>query len=100
MSVFVGSVLALGAIVSAKPLDDLRYKGWNGDPKILGSPYTSSVFLGWAMASAIGLVVTSVLPIISWFATYRFSLSSAIFIGLFAGIFSFCIYKSSPHTKV
>ncbi|KAH1250922.1 Calpain-type cysteine protease DEK1 [Glycine max] len=91
MSVFVGSVLALGAIVSAKPLDDLRYKGWNGDPKILGSPYTSSVFLGWAMASAIGLVVTSVLPIISWFATYRFSLSSAIFIGLFAVILvAFC----------
>lgn len=88
MSVFIGSVLALGAIVSAKPLDDLRYKGLNGDPKVLGSPYTSYVFLGWAMASAIGLVVTSVLPIISWFATYRFSLSSAIFIGLFAGILS------------
>lgn len=94
MSVFVGSVLALGAIVSAKPLDDLRYKGLNGDPKVLGSPYTSYVFLGWAMASAIGLVVTSVLPIISWFATYRFSLSSAIFIGLFAGILSVFI---SPH---
>ncbi|XP_027916501.1 calpain-type cysteine protease DEK1 isoform X1 [Vigna unguiculata] len=91
MSVFVGSVLALGAIVSAKPLDDLRYKGLNGDPKVLGSPYTSYVFLGWAMASVIGLVVTSVLPIISWFATYRFSLSSAIFIGLFAVILvAFC----------
>ncbi|KAK7369224.1 hypothetical protein VNO80_11259 [Phaseolus coccineus] len=91
MSVFIGSVLALGAIVSAKPLDDLRYKGLNGDPKVLGSPYTSYVFLGWAMASAIGLVVTSVLPIISWFATYRFSLSSAIFIGLFAVILvAFC----------
>ncbi|KAK7399696.1 hypothetical protein VNO78_10885 [Psophocarpus tetragonolobus] len=91
MSVFVGSVLALGAIVSAKPLDDLRYKGWNGDPKILRSPYTSSVYIGWAMASAIGLVVTSVLPIISWFATYRFSLSSAIFIGFFAVILvAFC----------
>lgn len=86
MSVFIGSVLALGAIVSAKPLDDLRYKGWN-DQKSLVSPYTSSVFLGWAMASAIGLVITSVLPIISWFATYRFSLSSAILIGIFAGIF-------------
>ncbi|XP_020212911.1 calpain-type cysteine protease DEK1 [Cajanus cajan] len=91
MSVFVGSVLALGAIVSVKPLDDLRYKGWNVDPKIMGSPYTSSVFIGWAMASAIGLVVTGVLPIISWFATYRFSLSSAIFIGLFAVILvAFC----------
>lgn len=88
MSLFVGSVLALGAIVSAKPLDDLRYKGWNGDQKSLVSPYTSSVFLGWAMASAIGLVVTSVLPIVSWFATYRFSLSSAILIGIFTGIFS------------
>ncbi|MCI14187.1 calpain-type cysteine protease DEK1-like [Trifolium medium] len=90
MSVFVGSVLALGAIVSAKPLDDLRYKGWN-DQKSLVSPYTSSVFLGWAMASAIGLVVTSVLPIISWFATYRFPLSSAILIGIFAVILvAFC----------
>ncbi|KAJ1405412.1 Peptidase C2, calpain, catalytic domain [Sesbania bispinosa] len=95
MSVFVGSVLALGTIVSAKPLEDLRYKGLNGDQKSVGksfgSPYTSSVFLGWAMASAIGLVVTSVLPIISWFATYRFPLSSAIFIGLFAVILvAFC----------
>ncbi|KAK7318765.1 hypothetical protein RJT34_03472 [Clitoria ternatea] len=91
MSLFVGSVLALGAIVSAKPLDDLRYRGLNGDHKSLVSPYTSSLFLGWAMASAIGLVVTSVLPIISWFATYRFSLSSAIFIGLFAVILvAFC----------
>ncbi|XP_027346143.1 calpain-type cysteine protease DEK1 [Abrus precatorius] len=91
MSVFVGSVLALGAIASSKPLDDLRYKGWNGDQKSLVSPYTSSIFLGWAMASAIGLVVTGVLPIISWFATYRFSLSSAIFIGLFAVILvAFC----------
>ncbi|KAL1327944.1 calpain-type cysteine protease DEK1 isoform X2 [Arachis hypogaea] len=90
-SLFVGSVLALGAIVSAKPLDDLRYKGLNDDQKSLTSPYTSSVFLGWAMASAIGLVVTSLLPIISWFATYRFSLSSAIFIGLFAVILvAFC----------
>ncbi|XP_057422027.1 calpain-type cysteine protease DEK1-like isoform X3 [Lotus japonicus] len=91
MSVFVGSVLALGAIVSAKPLDDLRYKGWNGDQKSLVSPYTSSVFLGWAMASAIGLVVTSALPIISWFATYRFSLSSAILVGISAVILvAFC----------
>lgn len=94
MSVFVGTVLALGAIVSAKPLDDLRYKGLNGDQKSLVSPYTSSVFLGWAMASAIGLVVTSALPIISWFATYRFSLSSAILVGISAGIFSFCLYYS------
>lgn len=85
MLVFVGSVLALGAIVSARPLDDLAYKGWT-DQKSLVSPYTSSVFIGWAMASAIGLVVTSVLPIISWFATYRFPLSSAILIGIFAGI--------------
>lgn len=85
MSIFVGAVLALGAIVSAKPLDDLRYKGWNGDQKSFASPYASSIYLGWAMASAIALVVTGVLPIISWFATYRFSISSAICIGIFAG---------------
>lgn len=85
MSIFVGAVLALGAIVSAKPLDDLRYKGWNGDQKDFASPYASSIYLGWAMASAIALVVTGVLPIISWFATYRFSISSAICIGIFAG---------------
>ncbi|PHT29276.1 Calpain-type cysteine protease DEK1 [Capsicum baccatum] len=55
------------------------------------SPYASSVFLGWAMASAIALVVTGVLPIISWFATYRFSLSSAICIGIFAAVIvAFC----------
>ena len=90
LSVFAGSVLALGAIVSAKPLDDLRYKGWNGDEKSFSSPYASSVYLGWAMTSAIILVVTGVLPIVSWFATYRFSLSSAICIGIFAGILSLC----------
>lgn len=88
ISVFAGSVLALGAIVSAKPLDDLKYKGWTGEQKGLGSPYASSVYLGWAMASAIALVVTGVLPIISWFATYRFSLSSAICVGIFSGSLS------------
>lgn len=91
MSIFVGSVLALGAIVSAKPLDDLRYKGWNGDQKSFVSPYASSIYLGWAMASAIALVVTGVLPIISWFATYRFSISSAVCIGIFAVVLvAFC----------
>ncbi|KAJ7980590.1 calpain-type cysteine protease DEK1 [Quillaja saponaria] len=91
MSVFAGSVLALGAIVSVKPLDDLRYKGWNGEPKSFTSPYASSVYLGWAMASAVALVVTGVLPIISWFATYRFSLSSAISLGIFGVVLvAFC----------
>ncbi|KAJ7955438.1 calpain-type cysteine protease DEK1 [Quillaja saponaria] len=91
VSLFAGSVLALAAIVSAKPLDDLRYKGWNGEPKSFTSPYASSVYLGWAMASAIALVVTGVLPIISWFATYRFSLSSAICVGIFAVVLvAFC----------
>jgi hypothetical protein len=37
------------------------------------------------MASAIALIVTGVLPIVSWFATYRFSLSSAVCVGIFAG---------------
>ncbi|PHT32878.1 Calpain-type cysteine protease DEK1 [Capsicum baccatum] len=84
ISLFAGSILALGAIVSAKPLDDLDYKGWIGGGNSVTSPYASFLFLGWAMASAIALVVTAVLPIISWFATYRFSLSSAICIGIFA----------------
>lgn len=71
--------------MSAKPLDDLDYKGWTGSRNGVTSPYASSVYLGWAIASGIALVVTGVLPIISWFATYRFSLSSAICIGIFAG---------------
>ncbi|KAL0000054.1 hypothetical protein SO802_019656 [Lithocarpus litseifolius] len=91
ISVFTGSVLALGAIISAKPLDDLGYKGLSGDPKSFSSPYVSSVYLGWAMASAIVLVVTGVLPIVSWFATYRFSLSSAICVGIFSVVLvAFC----------
>uniref|UniRef100_A0A5B6ZBC6 Protein DEFECTIVE KERNEL 1 n=1 Tax=Davidia involucrata TaxID=16924 RepID=A0A5B6ZBC6_DAVIN len=91
VSIFAGSVLALGAIVSAKPLDDLRYKGWTGNQNSVASPYASSVYLGWAMTSAIALVVTGVLPIISWFATYRFSLSSAICVGIFAVVLvTFC----------
>ncbi|XP_043690975.1 calpain-type cysteine protease DEK1-like [Telopea speciosissima] len=81
---FIGSVLSLGFIVSAKPLDELGYKGLTGDQKSFTLPYASSVYLGWAMASAIALIVTGVLPIASWFTTYRFSLSSAICVGLFA----------------
>uniref|UniRef100_A0A2P2KJ11 Calpain-type cysteine protease DEK1 n=1 Tax=Rhizophora mucronata TaxID=61149 RepID=A0A2P2KJ11_RHIMU len=89
--IFTGSVLALGAIVSAKPLDELGYKGWTGDQKTFTSPYASSVYLGWAMASAIALVVTGMLPIASWFATYRFSASSAVCIGIFAVVLvAFC----------
>ncbi|PHT49482.1 Calpain-type cysteine protease DEK1 [Capsicum baccatum] len=91
ISLFAGSILALEAIVSAKPLDDLDYKGWTGGRNSVTSPYASSVFLGWAMASVIALVVTGVLPIISWFVTYRFSLSSAICIGIFAAVIvAFC----------
>ncbi|CAA2986457.1 calpain-type cysteine protease DEK1 [Olea europaea subsp. europaea] len=91
ISLFVGSVLALGAIVSARPLEDLKHKGRNGDQNSVSSPYTSSVYIGWAMASAIALVVTGMLPIVSWFATYRFSHSAAVSIGLFAAILvAFC----------
>ncbi|PHT96888.1 Calpain-type cysteine protease DEK1 [Capsicum chinense] len=61
ISLFAGSILALGAIVSAKPLDDLDYKGWTGGRNSVTSPYASSVFLGWAMVSAIALVVTAVI---------------------------------------
>lgn len=87
----MGSVIALGAIVSVKPLDNLKYNAWNGDQNSVSSPYTSSVYIGWAMASAIALVVAGVLPIVSWFATYRFSLSAAVCVGLFAGEVSFIL---------
>lgn len=91
ITLFAGSVLALGAIVSAKPLEDLRYKGWTGNQNSFTSPYTSSVYLGWAMACAIVLVVTGVMPIVSWFATYRFSLSSAVCVGIFSVVLvTFC----------
>ncbi|KAJ6427915.1 hypothetical protein OIU84_023340 [Salix udensis] len=89
--VFIGSVLALGAIVSAKPLDDLGYRASTSGQKSFTSPYASPAYLGWVMASAIALIVTGVLPIISWFATYRFSLSSAVCAGIFAVVLvAFC----------
>ncbi|KAK8943955.1 hypothetical protein KSP40_PGU018953 [Platanthera guangdongensis] len=89
--IFAGSIVALGAIVSAKPLDDLGYKGWNGDHISFYSPYASSVYLGWAIASSIVLLITALLPIVSWFATYRFSLSSALCVGIFAFVLvAFC----------
>ncbi|KAL3518927.1 hypothetical protein ACH5RR_021516 [Cinchona calisaya] len=91
IALFIGSVLALGAIVSAKPLDVLGYTGWTGGQNSVTTPYTSSVYLGWAMASAIALLITGSLPIVSWFATYRFSVSSAICIGIFAAVLvAFC----------
>ncbi|CAN6828426.1 unnamed protein product [Brassica oleracea] len=83
--VFAGSVMALGAIISSKPLDDLKYKLFSAKGNNFMSPYTSSVYLGWAMASGIALVVTAILPIVSWFATYRFSHSSAISLVIFSG---------------
>ncbi|KAK3030483.1 hypothetical protein RJ639_038789 [Escallonia herrerae] len=90
ISLFTGSVLALGAIVSAKPLDDLSYKGWTGDQNRVTSPYASPVYLGWAMASVIALLVTGVLPIVSWFATYRkddnWKLSRGIFVFVTIGL--------------
>ncbi|WZZ47794.1 hypothetical protein YC2023_044053 [Brassica napus] len=83
--VFAGSVMALGAIISSKPLDDLKYKLFSAKGNNFMSPYTSSVYLGWAMASGIALVVTAILPIVSWFATYRFSHPSAISLVIFSG---------------
>ncbi|XP_038724877.1 calpain-type cysteine protease DEK1 isoform X2 [Tripterygium wilfordii] len=89
--VFTGSVIALGAIVSVQPLDDLGYTVLAGDQRGSTSPYASSVYLGWAIASAIALLVTGVLPIVSWFSTYRLSFSSAICVGIFAVVLvAFC----------
>ncbi|KAL9386177.1 hypothetical protein Peur_019301 [Populus x canadensis] len=89
--VFIGSVVALGAIVSAKPLDELGYRALTTGQKSFSSAYASPAYLGWVMASAIALIVTGVLPIVSWFATYRFSLSSAVCVGIFAVVLvAFC----------
>ncbi|KAL8255534.1 hypothetical protein R6Q59_030601 [Mikania micrantha] len=91
VSIFVGSVLALGSIVSAKPLEELGYKGWADRQNSIKSPYASPFYLGWAMASVIALIVTGLLPIASWFATYRFSLSSAICVAIFSVVLvAFC----------
>ncbi|ESQ29931.1 hypothetical protein EUTSA_v10011175mg [Eutrema salsugineum] len=89
--VFAGSVIALGATISAKPLDDLKYKLFSARENNFTSPYTSSVYLGWAMASGIALLVTAILPIVSWFATYRFSHSSAVCLVIFSVVLvAFC----------
>ena len=96
--VFTGSVIILGVIVSVNPLDELEYKGLANEPKSFSSPYASSVYLGWAMASAIALIVTGVLPIISWFSTYRFSLSSAVCVGIFTGNLSIIWSLSCSYT--
>ncbi|KMT14308.1 hypothetical protein BVRB_4g070930 [Beta vulgaris subsp. vulgaris] len=91
VAVFVGSVISLGVLVSFKPLEELSYKGWNGVGKSYVSPYASPVYLGWAMAAVIALFVTGVLPVISWFATYRFSIFSAVCLVLFAVVLvTFC----------
>lgn len=89
--VFVLSLVSLGVIVSYTPLEELSYKGWNGDEKAYTSAYASSVYIGWAMTSAIALTVTGMLPVVSWFSTYRFSAASAICLVLFALILvAFC----------
>ena len=91
VTIFIFSVIALGTIISVKPLDDLDYHGLNGDRECFTSPYTSSFYLGWAIASAFALAITGILPVVSWFATYRFFLSSAISVGLFIFVLvTFC----------
>ncbi|ONL97113.1 Calpain-type cysteine protease DEK1 [Zea mays] len=91
IAVFTASIIGLGAIVSAKPLDALGYKGWDADKNSSYSPYATSMYLGWALSSTIAVITTGLIPIVAWFATYRFSPSSAICVGLFATVLvSFC----------
>nr|CAB3501081.1 unnamed protein product [Digitaria exilis] len=91
IGVFTASIIGLGAIVSAKPLDALGYKGWDANKNSFYSPYASSMYLGWALSSTIAVLTTGLIPIVAWFATYRFSPSSAICVGLFATVLvSFC----------
>jgi len=91
ISVFTASVIGLGAIVSAKPLDALGYKGWDADNSFY-SPYATSMYLGWALSSTIAVITTGLIPIVAWFATYRFSPSSAICVGLFASTFILILF--------
>ncbi|KAG6548076.1 hypothetical protein Mapa_010510 [Marchantia paleacea] len=87
----VGSIIGLGLLISFKPLDDLSYSGWSGPQPSSDSPYTSSLYLGWAIASALVLILTGILPAVSWFATYRFSFSSAVCVAIFIVVLvTFC----------
>jgi hypothetical protein len=51
------------------------------------------MYLGWALSSAIAVLTTGLIPIVAWFATYRFSPSSAICVGLFASTFYPTLFK-------
>jgi len=84
-------IVALGVIISLSPLDDLNYHGWRSNHASFTSPYTSSIYLGWAIATAFALILSGVLPAVSWFATYRLSLSSAACIAVFTVVLiTFC----------
>eukprot|EP00250_Pteridium_aquilinum_P020316 c24782_g3_i2 orf=517-6945(-) len=76
-------ILAVGTIISCQPLEGLSYKGLNWQEHASSSPYASSMYIGWAVASAFALIITGALPVVSWFATYRLPLSSAICVGIF-----------------
>lgn len=78
-------IISLGFIISLSPLDDLKYHGWSIKEINFTSPYTSPVYLGWAIASIFALLLTGILPAVAWFATYRFSLSSATCVAVFTG---------------
>lgn len=93
IAVFTASIIGLGAIVSAKPLDALGYKGWDADKNSSYSPYATSMYLGWALSSTIAVITTGLIPIVAWFATYRFSPSSAICVGLFASTFVLILFS-------
>ncbi|MCO5606609.1 hypothetical protein L7F22_060797 [Adiantum nelumboides] len=77
------SIVGIGTIISWQPLEGLPYRGFNWKDHPLSSPYTSSAYVGWAVASAVALIITGALPVVSWFATYRLPLSSAICVGIF-----------------
>lgn len=82
--VFLGAVISLGSIISAHPLKSLEHK-----EAMFLAPYASPAYIGWALASVIVLTISAALPIVSWFATYRFSMSSAICTVIFSGTLFF-----------
>eukprot|EP00850_Spirogloea_muscicola_P001412 SM000005S17209 [mRNA] locus=s5:799256:809791:+ [translate_table: standard] len=74
-----GSVAALGFLIDLAPLGDLPYSAMSS------SPYSSPSYIGWTIATFTALLITSTLPAIAWFSTYRISPSSIASILTFIG---------------
>eukprot|EP00850_Spirogloea_muscicola_P009608 SM000054S18094 [mRNA] locus=s54:393511:404012:+ [translate_table: standard] len=80
-----GSVAALGFLIDLAPLGDLPYHAMSS------SPYSSPSYIGWTIATFTALLITSTLPAIAWFSTYRISPSSiASILTFIVVLFAYC----------